>query len=193
MAVVYLHRHNGTPIWAGTSSPRRPFAFSGPRCRNKLWREHVEKHGKPSVEILFDGLTKEVAWAIEMLLVEQYGRAGIEPNGTLLNRGTGGRCSGAGVIRDSATRAKVGAAQRGRKRAAPSPEWRARHSLVMTGKKQSPETIAKRIESSRNRTRESYANGVAALNTPEARARRVAGIRTYWSAKRAEKKAAQHV
>ena len=190
MTVVYLHRHNGTPIWAGVGSPQRPFAFSGPRCRNKLWREHVEKHGKPSVEILFDGLTKEVAWAIEVLLVEQYGLVGIDPDGTLFNRSSGGRCAGAGVVVDAETVAKRANAMRGKKRPPMSPERLAQHSLAMTGRKHSAESRAKISEGNRRRPLEIIAKAVAALNSPESRAKRLIGINTYWSAKRAEKEAA---
>jgi hypothetical protein len=139
---VYVHWHGAVPIYVGVGSRDRAFTMGGPRARNKLWRDYIAKHGKPRVEIPYEDMTKEAAWACEQLLIDQYGR--VCDGGTLLQASTGGPKSarGAPMPKSIAHRAKIGAASRGRKYSA---ETRALWSAQRKGKKQSPEFIAKRI------------------------------------------------
>jgi NUMOD3 motif len=136
VTIAYLHWHGETPIYVGVGNHRRAYEF---HIRNKLWHEYVAQHGKPQVEIPYEDMTKEAAWAIEEILIARYGRAGIDPGGTLLNRSTGGPRSGAGVVRpDNAarlvseeTRAKISAAHRGK---IVSEETRAKMSQAARGR-----------------------------------------------------------
>jgi hypothetical protein len=107
--VVYLHRHNGTPILAGAGLLARASNFQA--GRNKPYLDHVAEHGKPQVEIVERGLTKDEAHQREIELIARYGR--VCDGGTLLNISTGGR-GPTGCVRDNKTRARMSKASRNR-------------------------------------------------------------------------------
>jgi hypothetical protein len=126
-----LHWHGDTPIYVGTGTHRRAHAMNK---RNPTWLDHVALHGKPRVEIPYEDLAPEVAWAAERLLIEQYGRV-IDGTGTLLNVSRGGKLSGdanRGKKHGDETRAKWSALRKGRTL---SPEHIANHAASIRGKK----------------------------------------------------------
>jgi hypothetical protein len=166
-------------IYVGVGTHKRAFEMSGQR-RNKPWREYVAENGEPDVEILYEGLTQEAAWAAEELLIDTYKR--IIDGGTLLNASTGGRYGGAGVIVGTETRTKMSDTRRGRKLSPLSPEWRANIAAAKRGKKMPREAVEKTAAANRGRKRGPISAAVSAA-VSEANRRR-------WALWRAEKAAA---
>jgi hypothetical protein len=147
--VVYRHFtvDNGVEVWryVGVGRPTRAVEW---HCRSKLYREWIEANGRPQVEILYEGLTAEVAWAIEELLIAKYKRTC--DGGTLLNASTGGRHAARGRITTDESRAKLSAFHTGQKR---SPEARSAMSEAAKGKPKSAEHRANIAAAKRGRKR----------------------------------------
>jgi hypothetical protein len=83
--------------------------------RNKHYLNYIEKHGKPSVIILHQNLTREEAIDIEQKLIMNYGRIGYEPYGILVNKSLGGEKSNYGVKQSKETKDKKSRAMYGKK------------------------------------------------------------------------------
>ena len=168
--VVYRHYTGDKTIYIGIGTVKRALYFG---IRNKSWHDYVAIHGKPSIEILYEGLTKEAAWACEELLIEQYKRT--IDGGTLLNISTGGRGT-RGIKHSAETRAKMSAAMRGKKRGPMSEEHRAAISAANRGKTNSPEARAKL--SAAKTGKPGHSQGI------ESREKIRQGILAHWAAKR---------
>lgn len=146
--VVYRHyaTENGIEVtrYIGAGSYRRAINLYR---RPKPYREWVAMHGRLSVEILHDGLTKAAAYAIEIELIAQHGRM-CNGTGLLFNTSTGGP-SGAGVPRvvTQEMRANMSAASVGKK----CPHVADANHGRFGGKPQSPELIEKRAAALRGR------------------------------------------
>ena len=130
MAVVYEHIRNDTNevfyVGIGESEKR---AFDK-RSRNKHWRNIVNKVGY-TVNIVHKGIKHEEAKKIEILLIEKYGRKNLGL-GNLVNMTDGGEGSFGHIVSD---------------------DIRQKLSEANKGKKQSSETIAKRVEKTLGKTR----------------------------------------
>lgn len=85
---VYFHRNpkTGVIFYVGIGRGRRPYDFVR---RSILWHRYVAKHGEPLVELLFEGCTKEQAYAHERALIRGLGRRNLG-TGELLNLTDGG-------------------------------------------------------------------------------------------------------
>jgi hypothetical protein len=103
----------GSPyyIWIGNSHTR---AFA-PHRRGSSKFHHVPVPKNEALVRQFGVFkTRAEAAAREQALIAQYGRKGIDPGGTLLNRSVGGEAGPLGVKRSAETRAKLSAASKGR-------------------------------------------------------------------------------
>ena len=88
---VYIHSWSNAPLrYVGSGKIvvgsrggilySRPYQFSGRRSK---WKEYFEKYGKPEVEIIKEGLTKEEALQLEIQITKDIGLD------NLLNKGSG--------------------------------------------------------------------------------------------------------
>lgn len=87
---LYYHKNPITKelFYIGIGTNKRAWDFiSG---RNPHYRNYIKKHGEPIVDIIKENLTKEEACSLEIKLISEYGRKGIDPKGILLNKSIGG-------------------------------------------------------------------------------------------------------
>lgn len=86
--VVYLHRNPKTleVYYVGMGKKQRA---NNMWMRNKHWLNYTNKYGRPIVEIVASGLTKEDAYELEILLIGEIGRR-VKGKGTLTNISKGG-------------------------------------------------------------------------------------------------------
>lgn len=88
--VVYFHRNPVTYqvfyIGIGTSE-KRAYSFYE-KSRSTVWHRYVRKYGKPIVDVVMTGLTKEQAVREEIYLINYFGR--INNGGILYNLNDGG-------------------------------------------------------------------------------------------------------
>lgn len=88
---IYQHSNpsTGEVFYIGLGLKDRPYNFT--TGRSKEWKEYVAKNGKPNVKILHDNLTADEADRIERELVSRLGRKGVDIDGILLNKSSGGQ------------------------------------------------------------------------------------------------------
>jgi hypothetical protein len=88
--IIYFHRNPTTKdvFYVGLATSKKR-AFDN-MLRNIKWHKYVSIHGKPIVEIVHTGLTKEYACEKEIYYVKFYGREGIDEGGILMNLSKGG-------------------------------------------------------------------------------------------------------
>lgn len=93
---IYYHRDYNTNdiIYIGVGYNKRAWTFKW--GRNKYYLNYIQKYGIPNVEIIKEKLYEDEAYDIEIKLIKQYGRKGIDENGILLNRSEGGKTSAKG-------------------------------------------------------------------------------------------------
>lgn len=87
---LYYHKNPITKelFYIGIGTNKRAWDFiSG---RNSHYKNYIKKHGEPIVDIIKENLTKEEACSLEIKLISEYGRKGIDPKGILLNKSIGG-------------------------------------------------------------------------------------------------------
>lgn len=86
--VVYQHhrKDTGEVFYVGIGERHRPYRKDS---RNPYWSNIVNKHGY-DIEVIYQVDTWAQACVIEIMLIEKYGRKGIDPNGILTNRTKGG-------------------------------------------------------------------------------------------------------
>jgi hypothetical protein len=88
MAKVYRHRRlNGDVFYVGmTTTELRPWDVMR---RNDSWKEILLQDGNFTVEIVADNISKQDAYDLEMLLIQEYGRLDLG-TGLLTNHCDGG-------------------------------------------------------------------------------------------------------
>jgi hypothetical protein len=93
---VYYHLNSKTKqlIYIGVGYHKRAWCFKW--GRNKHYLNYVKKHGNPLVEIKYSNLTQDEAYELEINLIKEFGRIGIDKNGILLNKSEGGKTSAKG-------------------------------------------------------------------------------------------------
>ena len=87
---LYYHKNPITKelFYIGIGTNKRAWDFiSG---RNPHYKNYVKKHGIPVVDIIKKNITKEEACSLEIKLINEYGRKGIDVEGILLNKSIGG-------------------------------------------------------------------------------------------------------
>ena len=165
---VYIHRRPDTGevfyVGKGTRTKLKQYIRANTTSRRNIyWRRVVAKAGGFSVEVLADFFDEVDAFAYECELISAHGRVGV--GGALCNLTDGGE-GHSGLSPSEETRRKMSNAHRGRpkpdhvkravslaQRGVPNPPEQGRaHSERMSGKnhpkwgkKDSPETIAKRV------------------------------------------------
>lgn len=137
--VVYKLTSPSGKVYVGqtTDFDKRMAAYRGGRCRGQAYLyAAILKHGWDNfrIEVIDTAEFKEHLDFYETLWIEMLGA--MDPA-----RGYNLKSGGANGRPNAATRAKIGAGNKGKVRSA---ELRARLSRAHTGKKQSAETIAKR-------------------------------------------------
>lgn len=149
---VYIHKNSITfevfYVGQGSLNSRGKMerAFSN-RSRSQWWNSYVNKYGKPIVEIIKDGLTKEEADQLEIEMIKSYGRKDIN-EGSLVNLTDGGNGNGKRSELYSKEHSKRMSGENhpmwGRKH---SEEWINNNSLSHMGYKHSEESKKKMSES----------------------------------------------
>jgi hypothetical protein len=95
----YLYYHFN-PItrklfYRGVGMKGRAYAFKW--GRSKHYYNYIKKYGDPIVIIRYKDLEVDYAYKLEENLIKKFGRIGIEPDGILINKSSGGKTSGSGV------------------------------------------------------------------------------------------------
>lgn len=154
---VYRHRDSeGKVFYIGcTKGKYRPYLKYGPS--NKSHQRSIEWYNRCldvfTVEIVADGLSKELAYELEEFLITEYGREC--DGGTLINKSTGG-FGGSGINLSLETKRKMSEAKKGK----PSPskgkklseEHKTKISKAIKGKKRSEETKTKMSKAHKGKT-----------------------------------------
>lgn len=111
MFYVYAHYKaddpNGLPFYIGKGKDSRDSSHK----RNQYWKNIVSRHGFVSKR-LYENLTEQEAWDIEVALINQYGRL-VEGTGCLCNFSTGGE-GASGVVHSEETKKKWSDAKKGK-------------------------------------------------------------------------------
>jgi len=107
--VVYVHRKESDKsiFYVGMGSIKRAYS----KDRSEHWKRIVNKHGY-YIEIVKDNLTKEQAFALEIELIEEYGRMDLK-KGQLVNQTSGGEALNA-LIRTKEWGNKISLALKGK-------------------------------------------------------------------------------
>lgn len=149
MFYTYIYRdpsRNNEPIYVGKGHGRRSHCHLTRKDRHPFV-QRLQKMAKdgiaPTIEVI-PALNEEHAYFLEECLVPIFGRKD-KGTGTLLNISDGGRGISKGTIRSPETRAKISAAQIGKKL---SPEHRANIAKGGTGWRHTEES--KRAISEKN-------------------------------------------
>ena len=130
---IYQHSNpiTGEIFYIGLGTKDRPYNFN--TGRSKEWKEYISINGKPKVTILHGNLTVEEADKIERELVSRLGRKGVDIDGILLNKSSGGQKGALGIKQGPETLLKKSASMTGKKMH--SDEQKQKWSLERTGKK----------------------------------------------------------
>jgi hypothetical protein len=112
---IYQHFNPITEevFYIGLGLKDRPYDFNS--GRSKEWKEYVINNGEPNVKILYNNLTIEEADRIERELISKLGRKGIDIDGILLNRSSGGQKGALGIKQRPETIQKKSIAMFGKK------------------------------------------------------------------------------
>lgn len=86
--------------------------------RNKHWKNYVNKHGDPIINIIHDNLNQEEACILETKYILKYGRKHYEDFGILVNESLGGQGGKQGIEVSNKTRRKISLKLKGK----PKPE-----------------------------------------------------------------------
>jgi hypothetical protein len=114
----YLYYHFN-PItrklfYVGVGMKGRAYAFKW--GRSKHYYNYIKKYGDPIVIIRYKDLEVNYAYELEENLIKKFGRIGIEPDGILINKSSGGKTSGSGVrqVRSKEWNKNIGDSNRGK-------------------------------------------------------------------------------
>jgi hypothetical protein len=115
---VYIHHNPITNqiFYIGVGYKKRAWTFKW--GHSKHYYNYVSKYGTPIVEIYKNNLTEDEAYQLEEQLISKYGRMGIDKDGILVNKSSGGKTSAKGTkqhITDE-WKKKIGDANRGKKK-----------------------------------------------------------------------------
>jgi hypothetical protein len=113
---VYIHRNpiTNSIFYIGVGYKRRAWSFKW--GHSKHYYHYIQKHGLPIVEMYKINLTEDEAYKLEEQLILEYGRVGIDNNGILVNKSSGGKTSAKGnkqYLTDE-WKKKIGDANRGK-------------------------------------------------------------------------------
>jgi hypothetical protein len=113
---VYIHRNPTTKqiFYVGVGYKGRAWAFKW--GHSKHYYNYIQKYGLPTVEMYKTNLTEDEAYELEEQLISEYGRVGIDNNGILVNKSSGGKTSAKGTKQHLTDewKKKIGDANRGK-------------------------------------------------------------------------------
>jgi len=113
---VYIHRNPITKqiFYVGVGYKGRAWAFKW--GHSKHYYNYIQKYGLPIVEMYKTNLTENEAYELEEQLISKYGRVGIDNNGILVNKSSGGKTSAKGTKQHLTDewKKKIGDANRGK-------------------------------------------------------------------------------
>ena len=113
---VYIHRNPTTKqiFYVGVGYKGRAWAFKW--GHSKHYYNYIQKYGLPTVEMYKTNLTENEAYELEEQLISEYGRVGIDNNGILVNKSSGGKTSAKGTKQHLTDewKKKIGDANRGK-------------------------------------------------------------------------------
>jgi len=94
---VYIHRNPKTKqiFYIGVGYKGRAWSFKW--GHSKHYYNYIQKYGLPIVEMYKTDLTEDEAYKLEEQLIAEYGRIGIDNNGILINKSSGGKTSAKGT------------------------------------------------------------------------------------------------
>jgi len=94
---VYIHRNPITKqiFYVGVGYKARAWSFKW--GHSKHYYNYIQKYGLPIVEMYKTNLTEDEAYELEEQLISEYGRVGIDNNGILVNKSSGGKTSAKGT------------------------------------------------------------------------------------------------
>lgn len=114
----YLYYHFN-PItkklfYIGVGYKNRAYTFKW--GRSKHYYNYVKKYGDPIVIIRYQNLEIDHAYELEEKLIKKFGRIGVESNGILINKSSGGKTSGNGVkqVRNLEWNSNISKAKKGK-------------------------------------------------------------------------------
>jgi predicted GIY-YIG superfamily endonuclease len=93
---LYYHKNPTTKelFYIGIGTNKRAWDFTS--GRNSHYKNYIKKYGEPIVDIIKENITKEEACSLEIKLISEYGRKGIDSKGILLNKSIGGEITALG-------------------------------------------------------------------------------------------------
>jgi hypothetical protein len=94
---VYFHYNpiNKNLFYVGVGYKKRAWSFKWGRSKHYL--NYINKYGNPIVEIYKDNLTEYESYMLEEQLINKFGRQGIDKDGVLVNKNSGGKTSAKGT------------------------------------------------------------------------------------------------
>lgn len=115
---IYFHKNPTTKklIYVGVGYRKRAWEFKWGRSIH--YKNYINKHGEPIVELYKENLDIDVAYEMEIQLIKKYGRLEIDKDGILLNKSIGGKTSALGCKHyvTQEWKDKIGDANRGKKK-----------------------------------------------------------------------------
>jgi hypothetical protein len=93
---IYFHYNpiNKNLFYIGVGYKKRAWSFKWGRSKHYL--NYINKYGNPIVEIYKDNLTEYESYMLEEQLISKFGRQGIDKDGLLVNKSSGGKTSAKG-------------------------------------------------------------------------------------------------
>jgi predicted GIY-YIG superfamily endonuclease len=112
---LYYHKNPLTKdlFYIGIGTNKRAWDFTS--GRNPHYKNYIKKYGEPLVDIIKENLTKKEACSLEIKLISKYGRKGIETDGILLNKSSGGEIIALGNKFTKEQKKKISQAKKGQK------------------------------------------------------------------------------
>jgi len=112
---LYYHKNPITEelFYIGIGTNKRAWDFTS--GRNSHYKNYIKKYGEPIVDIIKENLTKEEACSLEIKLISEYGRKGIDSKGILLNKSIGGDVTALGNKFTNEQKQKIIQAKTGQK------------------------------------------------------------------------------
>jgi hypothetical protein len=152
---IYQHSNpsTGEVFYIGLGLKDRPYNFT--TGRSKEWKEYVIQNGKPNVKILHNNLTADEADRIERELVSRLGRKGVDIDGILLNKSSGGQKGALGFKHEPDSLEKRSQSMTGKKMH--SDQQKQKWSLERTGRKNNWDP--NKVKADKNRSKPSGFTG----------------------------------
>ena len=118
MYYLYFHINPITKqiFYVGVGYNKRAYVFKWGRSKHYL--NYIKKYGNPLVQIIHSNINEDEAYNLEVEYIKFFGRKGIDPNGILVNKSSGGKTSAKGNRQyiTNEWKKKIGDSNRGKKK-----------------------------------------------------------------------------